>query len=192
MNTNFEHVFRLPRIQDSLTAREAKINMLVNNLRIADVQEDSTFQLNKKRIKDQILLKPVHFDEPKIVDSQYSERHVSWEDQLNGVSRQVYTFQVSVPFSGNSDLISHACASPVYGSSDKGIVIPNWNSIILYVQLSADEPEQAKEEARKDLAPTIQNAESNNATVENWNRTVEIKIDQALDFRRADLIQKYG
>jgi len=192
MNTEFVPILRLPRFQDVLDERESKINTLVNSLKIADVKEDTAFQANRKRIKEQVLLKPVSFEEPKIIDYQYSERQVSFVDQMNGTSRHAYVFQISVPFSGNSELISHACASPSFGSSERGIITPGWNGITLYVNLSADEPEQAKIRANQDLIPTIRNAESNNATVEVWNRTLEAKIDQALNTKRTNLIQKYG
>lgn len=192
MNTEFTSVLHLPQFQSVLDERESKINTLVNNLKIVDVKEDTAFQANAKRIKDQVLLKPVSFEEPKIIDYQYSERQVSWTDQMNGASRHQYTFEVTVPFSGDSDLISHACANPSFGSSERGIITPNWNNITLYVHLSADEPEQAKERAKADLIPTARNAESNNATVEAWNRAVEARIDQALNTKRTDLIQKYG
>ena len=109
-----------------------------------------------------------------------------------GMSKHHYIHTVSFPFSGDEEILSYRPENYTYSTSDRGMVSPHGNEINVEVDLPQLNPDQAIAQARGELSMTIRFIDSNNATVREWNRGVEQRIDQQLQSKCEELIRLFG
>lgn len=182
-----------PFMSELKRQKEAKINSLINNLKIGDVKDDMKFSETSSRIKNSILLKKVEFGEPKCTDHEYEDRPLSMQQQLIGASRQHYIHTVEFPYTGDSELFDHMPESGFsFSNSDHGLIIPYHDRLTVYVDLPELNPTKAIAEARSLLSLTMQFVNSNNASIENWSQSVIQRIDQQMQQKREELIKLFG
>jgi hypothetical protein len=194
MTNNFTSPYNRPYFSQLKSQREASINSLINNLKIGDVKDDAKFTQTVTRIKNSVLLKKVVIGEPKCVDHKYEERSLSMQQQLiGGISRPHYIHEIEFPFTGDTELFDHTPESGFsYSSSDHGLILPNYNKLIVYVDLPELNPTGAIAAARNLLSMTMQFVNANNASVDSWKVSVIQRIDQQLQQKREELIKLFG
>lgn len=183
-----------PFFSQLLQERAAKINSLINNLKIDEVRDDKAFGRTKTRIKDAVLLRPGVIGDPKFVDHRYEERPLTMQQQLiGGISREHYVHKISVPISGSREVFHHMPTQGFsYSSSDRGLLVPYGNTIDIEVDLPQLNPKQAIAQANSLLAMTKQFVDYNNATLQVWNPNVEQIIEQKLSSKREELNRIFG
>lgn len=193
MKNEFKSPYHFKGISDLLTERESKINSLINNLKIGDVKEDTAFSNTTTRIKKAILLTPVDLGEANFVDHEFEEIPLTMQQQLiGGQSRNHYYHQIQYKFTGDNELFTHKPNSFSFSSSDRGIILPDTNSIDVYVDLPELNPTKAIGQARALLSMNIQFVNSNNETVKTWSQSIGQLIDERLTNKRSELIRLFG
>lgn len=193
MQNNYTSVSSLPNITYLTKQKKSLINNLINNLKINDVKDDSTFLKTSERIKKNILIEPVKFDPPQYIDHEYIQRNLTMEQQVLGMKRDQYIFTISFPFEGNIDLFSHAPSTFSFSSSDHGVIMPDSNSsVIVYASMSSINKVEAITEANNLFSLTRRLVEGNNTEVTNWNNSVTAMIDNELLSKRKELIENFG
>lgn len=182
-----------PYMAELKRQKEAGINSLINNLKIGDVKDDAKFAQTSSRIKNSVLLKKVEFGEPKCTDHEYEDRPLSMQQQLIGGTRHHYIHTVEFPFTGATELFDHTPEGGFsYSSSDRGLILPDYNRLTVYVDLPQLNPQGAIAEARSLLSMTMQFVNSNNASIDAWSQSVSQRIDQQLQQKREELIKLFG
>lgn len=182
-----------PYMSELTRQKVTGINPLINNLKIGDVKDDAKFAQTSSRIKNSVILKKVEFGEPKCTDHEYEDRPLSMQQQLIGGSRNHYIHTVEFPFTGDIEIFSHTPEGGFsYSSSDRGLILPNYNRLTVYVDLPELNPTRAIAEARSLLSMTMQFVNSNNATIDAWSQNVIQQIDQQLQQKRQELIKLFG
>lgn len=193
MTNNFTSPYNRPNFSQVKTQREANINLLIKNLEIGDVKDDTKFAQTATRIKNSVLLKKVVIGEPKCVDHEYEQRPLSMQQQLIDCISDHYIHEIEFPFTGDTELFDHTPESGFsYSSSDHGLILPNYNKLTVYVDLQKLNPSSAIAEARNLLSMTMQFVNANNASVDNWTINVSQRIDQQLQQKREELIKLFG
>ncbi|CAG5082223.1 hypothetical protein [Parvicella tangerina] len=194
MTNNFISPYNLPFFSQLKTQREAMINSLVNNLKINDVRDDEKFAQTTTRIKHAVLIKKVVFGEPKCIDHEYEEKPLNIQQQLvGGFSKDHYIHQIEFPFTGDTELFNHTPEKGFsYLSSDRGLILPNYNKLTVYADLPELNPTKAIAEARGFLSMTTQFVNANNASIDNWEVSVTQRIDRQLQQKREELIKLFG
>ncbi|HCS20117.1 MAG TPA: hypothetical protein DIW47_06065 [Bacteroidetes bacterium] len=182
-----------PFFSELLRKREAGINSLINNLKIADVKEDEKFVQTATRIKNSVLLQKVEFGDPRFVDHQFEDKPLNIQQQLiGGMSRNHYVHEILFPFTGDTMLFDHAPNEFSRSSSDRGLILPGFNNLRVYVDLPELNPTRAIVEAQGLLSLTMQFVSRNNAAVDSWTTIVSQTIDHLLELKREELIKIFG
>lgn len=183
----------MPSLSTLMGVRIAQIDLHVNQLKYKDVEEDDTFLKTSVRIKKNILLEEIVFQEGQFIDFEYTERIPRLEQQFFGpVSKDVYNHQVRFNFAGTSELLWHSAEGSSYSASDHGVIKPTSNSITVYVELPELNPERAILEGEKIIRFTKNTAENSNRQIKVWNPGVEQRIDEQLAAKREDLRRIFG
>jgi hypothetical protein len=173
--------------------RESKIDLLINNLKIENVKEESSFNKSKDRIKKEILFNPVKLGDLKFMDYEYVEKSVSFEQQLIGGRKGHYIHKLSLIFSGSGELFEYTPEEGfTFTSSDHGVILPTANAIFIDVDLPELNPSESVNEARRLLRMTFEFVEKNNISINQWNAKIEPKIDSLLEQKRKQLIDLFG
>ncbi len=193
MKNNYTSPYNLTPISELKKERESKINTLINNLKIVDVNDDTKFAETSKRIKNSILLTPIVFGDPKFIDHEFEEISLTMQQQLiGGVNRNHYYHQVSFPFTGDRELFSYQPESFLYSSSDRGLILPYTNNLTVYVDLPELNPNRAILEARILLEMTMRFVNSNNTSIQSWSVVIGQRIDEQLRVKREELKKIFG
>jgi len=183
----------LPHMINLKREREVQIKNLINNLKLSEVREDKDFQNTTARIKRTILLTPVVMGKPECIDHEYEQRSLSMSDQVRGLSREHYVHTVSFPFTGDEEVFSYIPEKGFsYSSNDHGLILPDGEEIIVYVDLPELNPQGAVTAAQNLLNLTLQFKDQNNASIKAWSTGVELTIDKLLQEKRQELIEKFG
>ncbi len=174
--------------------KESRINVLINNLKINDVRDDTAFEKTTARIKHELLIQPVVFGQPKYIDHTFEDVPLTMQQQvLGGISRNHYTHEIAFPFSGDSELFSHIPESGFsFGAHDRGLILPYGNVINVEVDIPELNPDRAINEARNLLSMTFQFVNANNASLQAWTPMIENRIDEQLRQKRTELISIFG
>lgn len=194
MTNNYTSPSNRPFFSELKRQRETGINSLINNLKIDDVKDNDKFAKTATQIKNTILLRKVEFGEPKFVDYEFEDRPLSMQQQLiGGISPNHYIHEIEFPFTGSTELFDHTPENGFsFSSSDRGLILPDYNSLTVYVDLPELNPTRAVAEARSLLSMTMQFVNSNNASLESWTVSVGQRIDQLLQQKREELIKLFG
>lgn len=192
MNSQYRSAFDLRPFSEFLSNRETQIPKLINSLKIKDVETDESYNATVTRILNKVSVELVEFGEFKHIDFEYETRNLSFTQQAAGMSRDVYTHELSIPFTGSRELFLFYPNSFGVGSSDRGVLSPGHNSVTIYVDRADADPDQAKADAQSNFALTKKLVTSNNDEARNWNQRIEVQIRQSLDNKRQELIKLFG
>lgn len=194
MRNEFTSPSNRPLMLELKKERESRINSLINKLSIADVKEDSKYAETSKCIKKTVLLTPVEMGKPEFVRHEFEEIPLTFEQQvIGGVSSNHYYHEVSFTFTGDEELLSYIPESGFsFGNSDRGLILPYGNEIIVEVDLPELNPDKAIAEAKKLLSITLQFVNANNASIQSWLIVIGQRIDEQLKQKREELIKLFG
>lgn len=190
--TTFILPTQLPSLYELQKTRESKINFLINNLKYQDTKDDDVFERTKNKIKKEVLITPVVFSEPSYLGHSYTDKQVSFPNQLIGVSGNHYIHKISVIFNGDIELFSYIPNKFSFGISERGIVQPDYNQILLEVDLPTLNPDLAIQNAKSMLSSTYRLIEMNNSAITWWSKNIEKRIDYQLDMKRKELETLFG
>ena len=107
--TNYLNISRLPIIDFDLPkVKHDELDQLISNLKISDVENENVLNRTLNRIKDQILIRKVEFQEPKIKDNSSIIKDIKphYDNPFGGRS-QVYIVNVEIQFEGSLDLFNY-------------------------------------------------------------------------------------
>lgn len=182
-----------PFLSNLKREREFKIDSLINNLKLADVEKDEVFNKNVERIKKSITLQPVEIGAGRVADHEFEQKEMTMQMQLLGAPASFYHHEVVFPVTGALELFSHTPEQGFsFSSSDHGLILPNGNQLTVYASLTTLENERAISAADQLLSLTKQFVNNNNAVVTPWNTAIEARIDQQAQAKRTELIEKFG
>lgn len=189
MKNNFKTCINLPFLSNLFQEKTSQLPILVNNLKLKDVDEDTIFEQTIKSIKEEILLTPIVFEDPTIIDYKYHQQEPNLQQLMFGnPSKDRYVFEIKYPFSGNIKLFGKSFDGMSIDMSSSGIIEPqSTDSIIIYAELFSLKPEEAVQLANKHIKMTkyIANETSNRAIT--WNSSMENHIDTLLTNKRIEL-----
>ena len=183
---------QLQMISYLFQAKEQQLNDTLGNLKPNDLT-DSNFEQTLSRIKKSILLTPVTFEEPKILDHRSEERQMQGNYQ-NPFShhRQVITATVQFPFEGSAELFEYMPDGFAFGGSSTRVYQPDYgNSITIDVEVDSLDKELVLSKARKQMDTTFSLIKQINPTAENWSKTKEPQIDSKLKTKKEELDNFY-
>jgi hypothetical protein len=189
--SNYLTNMQLSIIDNLFQQKQNELNQLSGNLQIADVKEDDRFEVTVKRIKQQLLLEPIVFDEPRLNGHYQTTRNVppNYHNMWGG-PQDVFMVSVLFPFTGSPELLSyrpHGLQVPIghiyqaYGSS-----------IDIELTLIKLDKAEALAKAKEEMHITITFAEANSNQAVQWAVGFEPVIDNTLNLRRKELIAFYS
>jgi len=193
MKNNYTSPFGLPFLSNLKQERERKIDSLINNLQLADVEKEEAYNKTVERIKSAVQLPPVQIGAGKYVRHEFEQKDMSFQQQLIGGPSSLYHHEIAFPVTGTADLIAYTPETPTsYSASESGLILPIGRQITVYVSLPQLENEKAVAEADKKLDMTKRYANANNASITSWNGMVGTLIDQKSLAKRKELIEKFS
>jgi hypothetical protein len=101
--------------------------------------------------------------------------------------REAFIHRIAFPFTGSRTLFDYTPETFGYRQSDKGLVRPVNNSIVIEVNLNGLHLQKAVLEARNLLSLTMQFISSNNAIAAAWSKATEAYLDKAFEKKRVEL-----
>lgn len=176
-------------------AKKNELKQLVGNLKIDEVKDDERFKRTIQRIKGNILLKPVTFQEPKITGNSTDERIVSsnFQDMWGG-KKQINVITIEFKFDGSSELFNYGPNGLSFGSSGNNrIYQPGYgNSIDVQIELQTLDKIIALDSAKAQMELTFSVITGNNEQAKQFNVSIEPIIEQMLIAKRKELIDLYS
>lgn len=176
-------------------AKRNELKQLVGSLKIDEVKDDERFKRTIQRIKGNILLKPVTFQEPKITGNSTDERIVSssFQDMWGG-KKQINVITVEFKFDGSSELFNYGPNGLSFGSSSNNrIYQPGYgNSIDVQIELQTLDKIIALDSAKAQMELTFSVITGNNEQAKQFNVSIEPIIEQMLIAKRKELIDLYS
>jgi hypothetical protein len=193
--TNYLEHATLPVIDFEFPGVKRKeIDELINNLKLKDINSDEKFENTLEAIKRKVLLNPVKFEKPKIIDHYQTEKTYppSFDNMLGG-TRQVFIVSVEYPFSGDTELFQYKPNGYSFGPGDMPYIFqPTGRSIVVEVEsFSLDNKNKILEEAQRHMNLTFQFIDSNNTFIENWSYRIEPTIESQLRNHKEKLEKLY-
>lgn len=187
-NKSTFHEFQL--IMELFRSKHNELQDIINNLKINDVKEDKTFIRTKERIKNQILLQPVRFQEPRVSDHRSELRKMvpNYIDPFGG-QRQVTIAEVEFPFEGSEELFGYRPDSVSY--SDPTVYLPIGGSVKVEIIIERLDKEAVLLQANREMSLTKNLINDINSQTENWSKSMDRQIDDMLDAKRKELIKFY-
>lgn len=176
-------------IHELFTAKQNELQHILNNLKINDVKEGKAFEKTKEQIKQQIMIQPVRFQDPRITDHRSELQPIPEYINPFGGQRRVTIVEVEFPFEGSEELFGYRPDQLTY--SDPTVYLPVGKSIKVEVLLERLEKEAALREANRQFNLTKNIISTVNTEAENWSKNVEKQIDTLLDAKRQELIEFY-
>ena len=172
-------------------ARNNQFSEMINSLKITDVKEEKVLKDTKERIKSQILLTPVLFELPKIVDDRTENRQMG-PNYLNplGGQQQVKIVTVEFPFTGSNELFGVSPDSVSF--SDPTIYLPIGNSVPVEIVVEKLDKEEVLQKANKAMSLTKELIKDINPQIEGWSKRMENQIDEHLQAKRQELLDLYS
>lgn len=173
--------------------KEGLLKERINNLQPNDVK-DANFDKTLSRIKKEVLLTPVSFSEPKILDHRTEQRQMPGNYQ-NPFShnKQITTVSVDFPFEGSEELFRYAPNGYRFGGSSTRVYQPDYgNSITIDVEVDQLDKDLVLSKARQQMDTTFSLIKQINPSVESWSNTKEPQIEAALKNKKSELGNFYS
>lgn len=173
-------------------SRRRELNQLVGDLKLSEVKEDPQFARTTKRVKDAILLRPVTFQEPRIVDNSQVEKNFPPSYQnLFGGRRLVNVVTVEFKFEGSPELFNYMPSNISIGGTR--VYQPGSGKVItVEVELSILDKALALNNAKEQMKTTFDIIDANNGQAQQWSASMESVIESALAAKRKELIYLYN
>lgn len=181
----------LKTIWELFRTKNQELQDIINNLQINEVKEEKNFLNLQKSIKNQILLHPVLFNDPKIAKHRSEIRNMQ-PNYLNpfGGQRQITIVEVEFSFEGSRELFGYSPDSLTY--SDPTVYLPIGNTVTVEVIVDRLEKEIVLTEASQKMGLTRSIITSINAQAESWTKSMEQQIEEKLQLKRQELVDFYG
>jgi hypothetical protein len=180
---------------DLIPKKGEQLDRLIANLKLRELENEEQYQFTFTSIKRAIILKPVQFQQPRIIDHEQVERQVQ-ASYLNPFSHKQKVFIVTVEIKINEDGSPELFEYTPNGYQVGGVTSvyqPNFNSITIDIEApTLDNPNAIIEEANKKMELTYQFIRSNNATAERFNSTIEQTIESKLKAQKEKLQKLYS
>lgn len=173
--------------------KQQLLKELTGNLKPNDVKEDAAFQKTSERIKKAILLTPVTFGEPKILDHRIEEKHSPGNYQNPFPhKRQVTIVEVRFPFTGSEELFRHSPSAFSLTSSDTVVYQPDYDdSITVEAEIDKLDRDLALAKAKQMMTTTFSLVRQINPQAEGFTKNTEPHIDSLLAKRRDEVLNFY-
>ena len=171
----------------------AKLNQLqdfLNSLKIEDVKEEKAFQRTKERIKHAILLVPVRFQDPKIVNHRSEMMNIDPYINPFGGQRQINVVEVQYPFEGSEELFQYHPGS--FSFTDPTIYLPEGKSVTIEVTTERLEKEPVLLQSNRQIGLTKSIINAINTRVETWSKILDNQIDEKLLLKRQEILDFYN
>ncbi|MNJ98099.1 hypothetical protein D3C87_158610 [compost metagenome] len=193
MKQQFHPFNNLPSLSQLFQARTSKLPMLINNLKLKDVEEDEEFEKTKQRIKDAVLLTPIVFEEPQFIDHEYEERQTRLEQQIfSTFNKDIYIHEIRYNFTGSVELFGHTFDGMSYSTSDHGLIKPeSSNYVTVYAELPTLSPDGAINLAGSLFRLSKYIAEHNSEATKVWNVSIKNHINAELELKRDELFRVF-
>jgi hypothetical protein len=182
---------QLSIIDNLFIDKNKELTSLVGNLQITDVKEDQPFLVNTKRIKNQILLTPVTFEEPKITTHYQTTREVPPNyQQMWGGTQNINIVTVEFCFEGSEELFE-------YMPNGVGLTMgrfyqPSGNRVIVEVTVTTLDKAAVIAAAKEKMSATFDLINANNAQAKQWTASKEPVIDTLMAQKRKELNDFYS
>ncbi len=180
------------RIIDNLfIEREKELKELIGNLQIENVNNDQAYNNTLDRIKRQILLNSVSFEEPKISGHYQETRQVQQSSHnLFGGAQQVFVITIDFSFSGSEELFD---VYPNNTTVPMGrIYQPVGHNVSVEVTIPQLDKEKAISEAKSLMSTTFTIINANSTQAENWSKAKEPLIESMLQEQSKKLLDFYS
>lgn len=181
---------QLPVIDDLFRERNQQFVTVLKNLKLKDVETDEALAKTSERIKQDILLSPVHIGEPRIIDNFQETRPIPAHIGLGSTLREVEVVVVNFPFKGSSEIFGYIAAGVTY--VDRGVAQPENNELNVEVELGRLDKEEALSQARKTMENTLSIINQNNPHVLAWHDGFIIRLGMELKRRQKELLDLYS
>ena len=173
-------------------AKDQNLKDILGNLKPNDVK-DTNLSNTLNRIKKDVLLTPVTFGDPKILDHSSEERQMQGNFQNPFPHcRQVITARVEFPFEGSSELFSYMPDGYAFGGSSTRVYQPDYGTITIDVEVDQLDKDLMLSKARQQMDTTSSLIKQINPSAENWSKTKEPQIESALKSKKEELDSFYS
>lgn len=194
--TNFKSISELPTIDFELPKkRQNELENLINNLKYQEIDTEEKFKSTLQLLKNRILVNPVSFEQPKIVDHRQTEKdYPSNSPFQRGGRRNIFVVTVEVKFSGDVELFKYVPNGYSFGSNDIPYMYqPSGQSIRLEIDTPLlEQKDQILAEANRRLSITYNFVRRNSEYIETWNTSMGPTIEQKLSSHLDKLKKLYS
>lgn len=189
---NYISVHQLKTTYDLFSEKNRELKDEIGNLHIEDVK-DNRLDATIKRIKRQILLYPVVFKEPKIIDHQQSQKNErpNYNNPFGG-NVTVNNVMVEFPFEGSPDIFGYNPSSGFH-YSDPVVYLPDSNNtVVIKVETHKLDKDAVLNEARGKMQTTFNIISPVNAEVKAWTERTEPGIEDMIKQKKEELLKFYS
>lgn len=169
--------------------KSKEFKRLVSELDIDDVKLDKQFNATKSRIKKDILLKSVKFNQPVINKKPYTtQKRVDPYLNPMGGTKDVQVVTVDFPFNsdGSEELFTVIPIGVIFSQGE--VYQPDGNSVPVEVEMDKLDKPLAISKTNQLMNTTFDIITKNNIQAEDWSKRMETIIDSRLEERRKELI----
>ena len=159
-----------------------------------DVESEKSFNNTLSNLKNTVLVKPVSFEKPKIIDHYQIEKVFprSYENPWGDTKRNVYVITVEIKFTGDNQLFQYRPNGYPHGSEAPIIYQPSGKNILIEVDsINLGDKNKVFSEVHRKMSMTYQFINENNKFIENWNKTIEPTIEGKLNAHKVQLEKLY-
>jgi hypothetical protein len=173
--------------------KRKQLQQLVGNLQLKDVKEDAAFQTTTQRVKSQLQLTPISFEEPVIkTHRQEQKSHGATFDNPRPHQKTVDIVTVDFPFTGSTELFNYSPSGHSISSSDTKVYQPGYGrTITLEVEVPQLDREAVIAKAKGMMQTTFSLINQANPHAEQWSLQMDGQIEAALQEKRTELLNFY-
>ncbi|MEI6852803.1 MAG: hypothetical protein WCL06_08175 [Bacteroidota bacterium] len=184
----------LPEILFDLPLKKRReLEKIFSALSAASFSNDHQFAKTLKMVKDKIIIQPVTFHEPIILDQYSREKNfLPGVDQMLAGNRRVFFILAEIKFDGSPELFKYRPGSyPHYSGNFPNIYQPLENKITFEVEFfTLIHKEQVMEGINKQLFLTKTFINSNNQFINRWNQSISWYIENRCASLKAHFINE--
>lgn len=180
---------QLGSITNLFYERERDLNRIIGNLQFDEVKTDVALNSTIKQIERRLLLEPVSIGEPKIVGNRTEQRQFG-PNYINpfGGPQNVIIITVEFTCTGSKELFEYRGGGSLTIDT---IYSPSGGQISVEVIVSKMDKAEALAQANDKIRTTKELIKMNNSEIENWSRTMAVKIKSAVESKKIELESLY-
>lgn len=187
------HIYtnNLKSISSLFKTKKEYLRLAASNLKPNEVKDENSFTAIINKVKKSVLLEPVVFGEPYIVNntSEIRQMPASYDNPMGG-NKEIHTLVVVFPFTGSSEIFE-AIPEGVMFSAGR-VYMPVGNTVTIGVDLHSINKEKALSEARVMMETTFDVIKKTNIQAQNWSESMELQIENLLAQRRKEILDLYS